>query len=81
MRDILYDGVEAVAVFPQQAQLMSDIGLAEDGCEVSQERSSGCNKLEADRAEGVVWEVVCGVGQCGEVVLEDGGQFMGVDVA
>ncbi len=60
---------------------MSEIGFAEDGGEVSQEGCSRSNKLEADRTEGVVGIVVCRVGQCGEVMLEYGGHFMGVDVA
>jgi hypothetical protein len=81
MRDALYDGVEAVAVFTQQAELVSEVGLTEDGGKVSQERRLGWYKLETDGAEGVVGVVVRGVGQWCEVVLEDGGQFMGVDVA
>lgn len=81
MRDILYDRVEAVAVFPQQAELVSQVGLPEDGGEVPQESSPRCNKLETDRAEGVFGVVVGRVGQWREIVLEDGGHFMGVDLA
>lgn len=34
MCDILYEGVKTVAVFPQQTDLVNEVGLPEDGGEV-----------------------------------------------